>query len=332
MKLKYSNIKSLIVILLCLLPLWVQAQLIEVQSQVDTAEIYIGDRVNYSITIKHDKNLRIEQPGEGLHLGAFEIKEYNFEEPYEENGIITQRYNFTISVFDTGKYTIPPFPVAYFPDTTQHFKIIEASAIDIYVQSVLSGDEAPQLKDIKPPIDIPFDYVLLYFVLAILLLIIVAAYMGYKAWKKKKEKGYIFSPPARPRPAHEIALTELKELYGSDLLDKKEYKIFYSRLSEILRKYLEGRYFINALEETTFEIMIDIKNHLQEAHQKMLLKILQQSDLVKFAKYIPDEVTINLNKEDSINFVDQTKIIYVDENEQEQQEQITEPVVQEIET
>ncbi len=52
-----------------------QTALIEVLSAVDTSEIFIGDQVNYSIVIKHKAGLRVEQPGEGLHLGAFEIKE-----------------------------------------------------------------------------------------------------------------------------------------------------------------------------------------------------------------------------------------------------------------
>jgi uncharacterized protein YqgQ len=294
--------------------------MIEVQSSVDTAEIYIGDLVTYSIVIKHDKELRIEQPREGLHLGAFEIKEYNFAEPTEEDGIRILRYDFTISVFDTGKYTIPPFPIAYFPDTTQQYKIIEAAAIDIYVKSVLSGDEAPQLKDIKPPIDIPFDYIFLYSILAIALIIVIALYMGYKAWKKKQEKGYIFVAPPKPRPAHEIALKELKELFASDLLERQQFKIFYSRLSEILRKYLEDRYYILALEETTFEILNDLKKHLKDEHHQMLAKILEQADLVKFAKHKPDEITINVNKENSVHFIKQTKLIFTDEQEMEEQQ------------
>jgi len=34
-----------------------QTPLIEVQSMVDTSTIYIGDRITYSIIVKHDKNL-----------------------------------------------------------------------------------------------------------------------------------------------------------------------------------------------------------------------------------------------------------------------------------
>lgn len=289
-----------------------QAPYIEVQSMVDTSEIFIGDRITYSIIIKRDNNLRIERPGEGLNLGMFEIKEYNFSEPVEKNGIVTERFDFTISVFDTGKYTIPPFPIAYFPDSdsTDQYKIIEAAPVDIYVKSLLSGEEAPELKDIKPPIDIPFDYVFLFSMIAVALLIALAVYLGYRAWKQKQEKGYIFSPPPKPRPAHEIALEELKKLYASDLLVNKEYKLFYIRLSEILRTYLEGRYYISAMEETTYEILRDVKQHVDDEQYAALSEILQEADLVKFAKHLPQEQQTENLKNKTRQFVNDTKIVY----------------------
>ncbi|KAA3617817.1 MAG: hypothetical protein D8M58_00280 [Calditrichaeota bacterium] len=287
-----------------------QTSLIEVKSAVDTAEIFIGDRINYSIVISHQAGLRVEQPGEGLHLGAFEIKEYNFSEPEENEGIITQRFDFTISVYDTGQFTIPAFPVAYFPDTTMNYKIIEASPIDIFVKSVLSGEEAPELKDVKPPIEFPLDYVFMYSMLAVALLIVLAGWFGYRAWKQKQEKGFLFSPPPKPRPAHEIALEALEELYGSDLLESGQLKIFYIRLTEILRNYLEGRYYISAMEETTDEIIRDLIEHIDEEKRDELSGILKEADLVKFAKHKPQSGQTEEIKQQSERFIQETKLVF----------------------
>lgn len=319
---KYKNILILILFVITGIGhLDAQNALIEVQSAVDTAEIYIGDLINYSITIKKDKNLRIEQPGQGLNLGSFEIKDYNFSEPQEEDGIVILRYDYYISVFDTGKFTIPAYPVAYFPDSTNNYKIIEAASIDISVKSILSGEEAPELKDIKPPIEIPVNWSYILTMLGILLAIIAAIYFGYKAWKKKQEKGYIFTPPPKPRPAHELALEALKDLYATDLVEKQEHKKFFSQLSEIIRTYLENRYFISALEETTFEIMIDLKKHLNEENELLIKRILELSDLVKFAKLKPLEGQITSVKEESVLFVEQTKIIFNEGNGTKKDEQ-----------
>jgi len=323
------RLKTLLLFIFISLSAYAQNDLIEVQSMVDTAEIYIGDKINYSIVIKHDKNLRIEQPGEGLHLGQFEIKEFNFSDPVEKDGFVTQKYTFTISVFDTGSFTIPAYPVAYFPDTTNQYKIIEAAPIDIYVHSILSGEESPELKDIKPPIDIPFDYVLLYSIIAIVLVVGVAAYFGYRAWKSKKETGFLFSAPPKPRPAHEIALEALQELFSSDLLEKEHFKAFFSKLSEILRLYIEGRFYVTALEETTYEILKDMQQYIDDKNFQTLSFILEESDLVKFAKYIPDTKAIDQLKKQSEEFINKTKIILKEEDTNPQEAENA-PVVETI--
>ena len=286
--------------------------LIEVKSEVDTSTITIGDLINYSIIIDRDKNLRIMKPGEGLNLGMFEIKDYKFHDPVEKDGRLIERYDFTISVYDTGKFTIPPFPIAYFPvDTSKEYKIIEASPIDIYVKSVISGDDAKELKDIKFPLGIPFNYFFWISMGFVIILVVVIGYLGYWLWKRRKEKGYLFSPPPPPRPAHEVALEALEELYQSGLIEEKQFKEFFSRISDIVRTYLEGRYFFDALEETTFEIMQDAQKNIEETSLLNDLKnILELSDLIKFAKYIPDEKEIESAKEQSLNFVNETKLIY----------------------
>lgn len=305
----------------------IQAQenpLIEVDAEVDTALITIGDRINYTIAINRDKNLQIKKPGEGLNLGMFEIKDYEFHEPVERDGRIYEKYEFNISVYDTGKFTIPPFPIAYFPEgTDKEFKIIEAAPIDIYVQSVISGDEARELKDIKFPLNIPFNYTFWISIAVSVILALVIAYLAYLIWKRRKEKGYIFSPPPPPRPAHEVALEALDELYQSNLLEEKRYKEFFSRLSDIIRIYLEGRYFFSALEETTREIMRDAEKQVeQEELLSDLRNILELSDLVKFAKYVPEETEINDVKIQSINFINITKLIYEKVENAEQTEDV----------
>jgi hypothetical protein len=66
---------------------------------------------------------------------------------------------------------------------------------------------------------------------------------------------------ARPKPvepAHVWALAELKKLNSEKLWQKDEHKKYYSRLSEIIRSYLEYRYDVLALESTTDEIKVMI--------------------------------------------------------------------------
>ena len=131
--------------------------LIEVNSAVDTSRITIGDRVTYTLSIDHVDTMRVEKPGEGVNLGQFEIKDYKIYDPVQQEGRILEKFEYVISVFDTGKFVIPPFPVAYFPtDSLRDYKLIEASPITIHVESVIQ-DEERELRDVKPPIEIPYD-------------------------------------------------------------------------------------------------------------------------------------------------------------------------------
>lgn len=290
--------------------------LIEVKSVVDTSHITIGDRITYTLSIDHVDTMRVEKPGEGVHLGQFEIKDYKIYDPVRQEGRILEKFEYVISVFDTGTFVIPPFPVAYFPnDSLGDYKLIEASAITIYVESVIQ-DEERQLRDIKPPIDIPYDYFLLLSVISSIILIGALVYLGYRLYLKRKETGYFIKTPEPQRPAHEVALESLEELLKKDLLSDGLIKEFYSDISEIIRRYIEGRYFIPALEETSREILIELNG--QDISEEMLLKAkesLELSDLVKFAKYKPsDEENQNVvswTKE----FVEGTMVVFTVEEE-----------------
>lgn len=310
-----NNIKPGI-LLLMLVPVGIQlpAQttkpLIEVNSAVDTSIITIGDRIKYTLTIEHKAGLRVEQPGAGVNLGQFEIKDYKIYEPVEKDGYRFLKYEYIISVFDTGTFMIPPFPLAYFPtDSLGAYKIIEASPINIYVRSVIQDDKR-ELRDIKPPVQIPFNYFFLFSMLAVVVLLTVAAYFGYLFYKRRKEKGYLFRAPEPPRPAHEVALQAIADLLKRKLPEQGAYKQFYSEISEIIRRYIENRYFLPALEETSDEIMRDMKNQdLPDELYRLLSEFLNLSDLVKFAKYIPDQQENEKIILQARRLVEETKVI-----------------------
>lgn len=290
---------------------WSQRSLIEVKSAVDTAVITIGDRIKYSIEIDHIEGMRVEKPGPGANLGQFEIKDYQIFDPRKQNGRVQQKFEYTISVFDTGHFVIPAFPVVYFPtDSLTDYKRIEASPIRITVKSVLN-DQNAELKDIKAPLSIPFDTWALIAALLIVVFTGLAGFFAYRFYKSRKEKGYLIIPPKPPRPAHELALEQLQKLKQSSLLQESKIKEYYTELSEIIRGYLENRYFVQALEETSKEILEDMKQQGLAADSiETLAEILQLSDLVKFAKHQPGQEE-NFNIVDrAIDFVNQTKLIY----------------------
>ena len=87
-------------------------------------------------------------------------------------------------------------------------------------------------------------------------------------------------------PADFVALQALLEIENMDLLGNGEYKRYYTLVIDVMRRYLERRYGILAMDETTYEIMSDLEH--RGSSIEGLEALLQEADLVKFAKYVPD--------------------------------------------
>ena len=288
------------------------SELITVKAEVDKAVITIGDRITYALTIEYDSHLKIEQPGPGANLGQFEIKDYAIHEPFEKKGLISQTFDYEISVFDTGTFIIPPFPVAFAEsDTSRDYQIIQSEPIEITVNSVLTAEDN-EIRDIKPPLDIPANYrrLIITGTIIIFSIILILLILYYFRWQKKGIPLFRKEPI---RPAHEIALQDLNTLQQEwrELFQQGEFKQIYTRISEILRHYLENRYFLKALEETTSEIkdsLIDID--LETELQIQVMQVLEYSDLVKFAKFVPSENNIQENLNSAEIFIHSTKLIF----------------------
>ena len=287
------------------------SSLIRLQVSVDKSEITIGDRITYTLIIQHAPGVRIEQPGPGANLGQFEIKDFKIYPPVKTDTLITQKYEYQISVFDTGTYVIPPFPVAFAAsDTARKYQIIRSEPLKIYVRSVLADGER-KLVDIKPPQPIPFPY-LRFAIYGAVILGIIALVLGIYFYRKHRQQLLPFLKPEKVRPAHEIALEELEQFKAQlpSLLAGEQFKPIFTEISTILRRYLENRYFISALEETTAEIKQSLQElHLLPEEQQLALEVLQLADMVKFARYVPEREEIDGAIHSLENFIHKTKVV-----------------------
>jgi hypothetical protein len=144
----------------------------------------------------------------------------------------------------------------------------------------------------------------------IVLAVLLLAAAGFYYWRKKQGKGILPERKEPPRPAHEVALEALRKLRESDLLATGQIKAFYIELSEIVRRYIEGRYFVPALELTTGELMADLKQvSLASEARDVLRNLLEMSDLVKFAKYAPANEEHERALQLAESFVETTKLV-----------------------
>jgi hypothetical protein len=107
-----------------------------------------------------------------------------------------------------------------------------------------------------------------------------------RSHEKSQGKEDIFIPVD---PAHVIAFRELEILKSEELWQKGEIKKYYTRLTEILRQYLENRFRVYSLELTTAETLDALvrTGFKKNGSYNDLKSVLTGADLVKFAKYNP---------------------------------------------
>lgn len=284
---------------------------ITISSEVDKAQITIGDLIRYTVTVTHDEQIAVEMPGLGANLGGFDIRDYEVEDPFTEDKQEIARVHYIISTFFTGEFEIPPLTVTYFVENDSTAKSLSTEPIKIIVESVKPSEEG-DIRDIKPPVQLPqtlWDQYRWYFIGAGILFIAIIAFIVYK--RKKEGKSILPEKPETKRPPHEIALAALDALKSSGLLEAEEIKRFYIELSDIIRRYIEGRYFIIAIEMTTTEVLEGLSEaDIQENDYHLFQTFLDRCDLVKFAKVIPSDSDTQKTIQIAYDIVEHTRVIF----------------------
>src|SRR5262245_34752384 len=141
------------------------------------------------------------------------------------------------------------------------------------------------IRDIKPPVHIPEVW---FWVMAVAVALAAAAlgYWLWRIWSKRRAS----KPPARVIPPHERALRMLAD--ALPLIH--EANAFCTRVSHILRVYLEERFSFHAPERTTEEFLYELQETtlLSPVQKGALADFLTRCDLVKFARLEPTQVEL----------------------------------------
>ena len=148
------------------------------------------------------------------------------------------------------------------------------------------------IHDIKGLVPLPHNWWWLLVLVAVLALV-------YWLWKRRQPaKRNHSSPPPTP---YELAIRALQQLRE----ENPPVEVFYTRLSDIVRQYLEGRFHSRAPERTTEEFLYEVaqNNTLAQEHKDLLGAFLQESDLVKFARHHPEQSDMQRALEAAEKFV-----------------------------
>ena len=293
------------------------AQEIKAIAKLDSASIKIGQQVKLQLSIQYKvdngKHIKIQWPEvadtirkEVEVVGQSKIDTLipDKHDPF----VFVQTKTLYITSFDSGYWAIPPFKFMVNSDTNGVFT--EPLLLQVNGMAV---DTTIAIKDIKPPyaenytlIDWLKDHMYLVYGSLVTLLTIIIIIFLIRYFKKVKPPMVFVETPKIP--AHVIAFGKLEVLKNEKLWQEGKLKQYHSSVTDIIREYIENRYKIQALEQTTEEILWSFRNvAIDEESKTKLKRTLVLADLVKFAKEIPLPNENEMSLTNSYDFINGTK-------------------------
>lgn len=278
---------------------------VTVRAEVNKAVVTIGERIRCTVFIRHAPKVRITSAIEFPNPRDFEIKVSKDIPAKEEKGIVMTGRTFEIAAYGLGDFVIEEIPVHYLTSQGSE-REISTNRIYVSVQSVdKSGKPKTDIRGIKPPVDLPSElHRWLAGCLSGIFLILGGMFLLARLRRKKtaREEAEVSLSP------HDEAYQALRNLYDSSLIREGKVKVYYFRLSEIIRRYLERRFEFAAVEKTTDEISKDLRQiALEDTAKRLIREFLEEVDIVKFAKYLPEPREIVLINKRATEIVEKTK-------------------------
>lgn len=289
--------KTALIFILTLFSLGLKAQDTLILS-VKPDKIKIGEQTQFTIRYQYEgdeefRDMQWPEFGDTISskieiLEKGKVKTKKISDPQRPN-LLEKNQTFTITSFDSGYYAIPPIQMIVNGDTlTSNPVLLEVHTVDV--------DTTKNFKDIKDIYETELslsdyfkmignwlkdNWIYLFAVLVIILFLVYYFFLR-KRNKPAEEKPLVIIPP------HLITLEQLALLENKKLWQNGMVKEYYIELSDILRSYIEKRFLIHAMEQTTDEIMSQLRlTDISEISKLTLIPVLKLADLVKFAKENP---------------------------------------------
>lgn len=303
---------------------------VEKMDKVESENIYVGDPFTITLSATYPPDHFVIFPQVPSEWGDFEVRNQTSVPTTEnEDGTLTSSIQIEAVLFSTGDIPTPELSVAIRkPDGEVIYRPVKP--IDVVIEKSLADDEN-ELRDIKPQAElaVPPDPLSVVKDNPRLAMLTAAGGIGLAAlvillWRRRQVSAtLVLGTPA------EIALRELDRI--ASLSIDSDFKERYILVSECLRTYLRDQFDIPALELTTRQILQPLEpptasesvlRNLKlngitvisenwqmvglRAKSGKLPRILEECDLVKFARFLPDQEDANQIIERSREFVGET--------------------------
>ncbi len=221
------------------------------------------------------------------------------EDPY----LFQQSLQIELTSFDTGYHVIKPLQFQF------NGILVESNPALLHVQG-MNLDQTAEVKDIKSIRDVNYtwlDRLLPYWWVLLIALGLVLLFFVLKKLKRSRPALVEAAVTKQIIPAHITAIEKLTLLKEKGLWQKGLTKAYHTELTEILRGYIEDRFAVPALEQTSNQLLQDLRNYgISKGDLQLLPQLLRTADFVKFAKYKPIPEENEMAMKNALSFIEQT--------------------------
>ena len=303
-----GGFRGLVLLLFLLLFLPASAQRITIDAQIDSTVMWIGHQTPLTFEVSQSPDVHVAFPlfSDEIPGGLEIVRRVQIDTTFAADGLLQVRHRYIVTAFEDSLYFVPPFPFVAGGDT------IWSRAMSLRVLQPFELDpENNAITDIKGNFSVPFYWGrIIRIVLLVLLIWVILAIVLYFIMKYVVKKPILITEKPEPKiPPYIEAMTGLNRIKDEKSWQQGRLKEYYTELTEVIRVYIGRVFEINAMEMTSEEI-IDTLRYMRRDHKEAYSKlqsILQISDLVKFAKWIPTPDESEKSLKDAYSFVEQTK-------------------------
>jgi hypothetical protein len=311
--------KKILIILLSIITPAIYTNLkaqIAVSASIDSVQMFIGEQAKLTIQALQPQDHILQFPifSDSITSNLELVSTLKPDTVLLENSMLQVTNTYIVTSFDSALVYHPGFEIKA-GDNIYLTNPISIKIVDMPIDTTQQA--ITDIKDIyQPPIDWMFYLTIAGYTILAILIIALIIYLLNKYLKSRNTNQSEPQPePIDPRKAHEIAYGELEALRQKQLWQSQQFKTYYTELTEILRRYISNRYAIDAMEQTSDDILSEFRRNKElkdkKAEIKLLNDVLQLADLVKFAKWqpLPDECERSFHQ--VTQFIDQTKEVEI---------------------
>jgi hypothetical protein len=289
-----------------------------VRTTLDSSSIKVGAPVHLRFEIETNAGEKVVVP----LLTDSSVKGIDIIQRLKADSVTKSKtvFNMLVTSFDSGTHVFPALPFVISNGSGRNDTVYSDS---LRIEVSLIPTQGDKIADIKGPEKMPFSFseVIPYIIGVLIGIAIIACLLWiYLRWKNKKPLLPSFSKPELP---HVRALRLLNDLQSQKLWQKGQVKEYHSQLSDILRTYLEERFDLQTLEQTTSDVLYEISSRPDiRPYFDEIRFVLETADLAKFAKLTPDDSYNTRSYDNAVSFIERTiPSVEPEKNESEPEKQ-----------